>query len=91
MLHLLQEVAVLVNFLNNVRHVKQDVCVLQSRLGKCQHRLLQLVIWLQHPWGIRKYDLRILRIDDTHDAMACRLRLKSGNGNTLTDKEIHER
>ena len=91
LLHLLQEVHVLFRVLHHVGHVEQHVRILQGRFRESQHRLLQLVVGLQHTRGVAEHYLHVVCVDDAHDAMARRLGLERCYGNALSYQLVHER
>ena len=90
LLHLLQEFHILFWILNHVSDVQQDVSISQCRLRESQHHLLHLVVRLQYSRSIRKHYLHIIGIYNSHDTMACCLRLEGSDRNTLTNQLIHQ-
>ena len=52
---------------------------------------MELVVGLEHAWRVAEDDLRVIGIDDSHDAVARGLRLEGGNGNAVAHQEVHER
>ena len=91
LLNLLQEVHVLLRILHHIRHVEQDISILQGRLRESEHRLLKLVVRLQYAWRVGEDNLHLGGIHDAHDAMSRGLGLKGCNRNTLTNQLVHER
>ena len=90
-LHLVEEVLVLLGVLHDVGDVEQHVGILQRRLRECEHRLLELIVRLEYAGRVREYDLRVFFVDDAHDAVARGLRLERGNADALADKLVHQR
>ena len=90
-LHLCDEIGILVGFLHHIGHVEQDIGVLQRAFGEGEHRFLEFVVGFQHARGVRKHDLRVVCVDNTHDAVARGLRLEGSDRNALAHEEIHER
>ena len=90
-LDLFQEVDVLLRILYHIGHIKQHVGIRQRTLREGEHHLLHLVVWLQDARGIRKHDLHIIGIHDTHDTMTSGLRLEGSDADTLAHQLIHQR
>ena len=88
--HFCQEIGIFVSGLLRVGHVEQHVGIDQGTLGKGQHGLLQLVVGLQHTWRVGKDNLRIIVVDDAHDAMTSCLGLEGGDGDALAYQEVHK-
>ena len=88
---LFQEVEILFRILHHVSDIEQDVGICQGRLRECQHHLLHLIIRFQHTGRVREDNLHVGLIDDAHNAVPRRLRLKRGDADLLTDKLIHQR
>jgi hypothetical protein len=59
-------------------------------LREVEHRLLELVLWLQHPRSVGVDNLVVGRVDDAHDAMACGLRLRCDDGDAFADEVVHQ-
>lgn len=91
LLHLFQEVDVLLRVLNHIGHIKQHVGIRQRTLREGEHHLLHLVVWLQDAGSIGKHDLHVISIHDTHDTMTGGLRLEGSDADTLAHQLIHQR
>ena len=81
-----EELLVLLCFLDDVRHIEQDIGVLQRRDGKRQHGLLQLVVRFQNAWRVRENNLGVVRVDDAHNAVARGLGFERGDRYALADE-----
>ena len=90
-LHLRDEVGVFVGLLHHIRHVEQHIGVLQRTFGEGEHRLLEFIVGFQHARGVREDDLRIVGVDNAHNAVARGLRLEGCDRNALAHEQIHER
>lgn len=91
LLYLFEEVDVLLRILDDIGDIKQDIGISQCTLRESEHHLLHLVVWLQDARGIRKHDLHIIGIHDTHDTMTSGLRLEGSDADTLAHQLIHQR
>ena len=89
-LHLVEEVHVLLGVLHYVGDVEQHVCILQCRFGECEHRLLQLVVGFQNTGSIGENYLGVVLVDYAHDTVARGLRLECGNADALAYQLIHQ-
>ena len=89
-LNLFQEFHVLFRVFYHISHIKQHISIRQCTLREGKHHLLHLVIRFQNTRSIRKYNLHIISIHNTHDTMTGCLSLKSCNTNTFTHQLIHQ-
>ena len=91
LLYLLDELGIFVGLFHHIGNVKQHIGVLKRTFGEGEHRLLEFVVGLEHTGGVGEHNLRIVGVDDAHDAVACGLRFESGDGDAFAHEKIHER
>ena len=84
------EVAVFLGTLDHVSHVEKHIGITQRTAREAQHRLLELVVRFQHTRGVREHNLRIIGIQDAHNAVTGSLRLECGDRNPLAHQKVHK-
>ena len=89
--HLVENLGRAIGVLNGVGHVEQHVSVLQCSAHETHHRLLELVVGFENTRRIRVNNLKIIAIDNTHNAVARGLRLRCDDRQTLTHEGVHQR
>ena len=88
--NLLQGLRVRHALLVHVGHDEKHVGVLQRRLDKLHHALLQLVGGVEHARGVAVDDLAVVLVDDAHDAVARGLGLGVDDAQTLPHQPVHQ-
>ena len=88
---LVQEVLVLRGILYDVSDVEQHVGILQGRLREGEHRLLQLVVGLEHAGRVGEHNLHLGGVHDAHYPVARGLRLERGYGYAFAHELVHQR
>ena len=73
--HLVEDLGRAIGVLDRVGNVEQHVGVLQRTAHETHHRLLELVVGFENTRRIRVNYLKIIAIDNTHNAVARSLRL----------------
>ncbi len=76
--------------LHRIRHVEDDVGILQRSGDELHHRLLQTVTGLEDTGRIGVDDLEIVAVHDSHDPVTRGLRLGGDDGQTLAHERIHK-
>ena len=89
-LHLVEEVGILVGVVLYIGHIEQYIGIHESRARELEHLLLELIVGLQHTWGVAIHHLEVIAIDDTHDTVASGLRLRGNNRKALAHQYVHQ-
>ena len=87
---LLYVLHVLVHFFNDIGYIEDDVCIADGCLHKVHHALLEHIVGLEDTWSVGEYNLVVLAVYNTHNAVPCCLGLGRNNGEFLSNKGIHK-
>ena len=81
---------VVFRFFEHVGHIQQHVGIGERAPYETHHRLLQLIIRIEYPRRIGIDDLEIVAVDDPHNPVAGRLRLRRDNRQAFPDQRVHQ-
>ena len=73
--HTVKEILILFRILHNVSDVKKYIGISERTFREFEHRFLKLVFRFQHTRSVGIYNLILGSVDNTHDTVACGLRL----------------